>query len=76
MVVGEVKAGKSSFVNALLEENICQTAAEPCTDKIQQIIYAKSEFQTEINSHLVKIGLPVEILKTLSIVDTPGTNTI
>ena len=76
VVVGEVKAGKSSFVNALLEENICQTAAEPCTDKIQQIIYAESEFQTEITPHLVKIGLPVEILKTLSIVDTPGTNTI
>ena len=76
VVVGEVKAGKSSFVNALLEENICQTAAEPCTDKIQQITYAESEFQTEITPHLVKIGLPVEILKTLSIVDTPGTNTI
>ena len=76
VVVGEVKAGKSSFVNALLEENICQTAAEPCTDKIQQITYAELEFQTEITPHLVKIGLPVEILQTLSIVDTPGTNTI
>ncbi len=76
VVVGEVKAGKSSFVNALLQENICQTAAEPCTDKIQQIIYAEAEFQTEITPHLLKIGLPVEILKNLSIVDTPGTNTI
>ncbi|MDJ0688270.1 MAG: hypothetical protein QNJ41_07160 [Xenococcaceae cyanobacterium MO_188.B32] len=28
VVVGEVKAGKSSFVNALLEENICQTAID------------------------------------------------
>ena len=76
VVVGEVKAGKSSFVNALLQENICQTAAEPCTDKIQQIIYAEAEFQTEITPHLLKIGLPVDILKNLSIVDTPGTNTI
>ena len=76
VVVGEVKAGKSSFVNALLAENICKTAAEPCTDKIQQIVYAESEFQTNITPHLLKIGLPVEILKTLSIVDTPGTNTI
>ena len=76
VVVGEVKAGKSSFVNALLAENICQTAAEPCTDKIQQIIYAESEFTTAVTPHLWKIGLPVEILKNLSIVDTPGTNTI
>ncbi|MGK7948148.1 MAG: dynamin family protein [Xenococcaceae cyanobacterium] len=76
VVVGEVKAGKSSFINALLEENICQTAADPCTDRIQQIIYAESAFMSIISPHLVKIGLPVEILKNLSIVDTPGTNTI
>ena len=76
VVVGEVKAGKSSFVNALLQADICKTAADPCTDIIQQIVYSDQVFEQSINSYLRKIGLPNEILKTLSVVDTPGTNTI
>ncbi|WP_019504264.1 dynamin family protein [Pleurocapsa sp. PCC 7319] len=76
VVVGEVKAGKSSFVNALLQADICKTAADPCTDVIQQIVYGEEKFEQPINQYLRKIGLPNEILKTLSIVDTPGTNTI
>ncbi|MEM9510918.1 MAG: dynamin family protein, partial [Cyanobacteria bacterium P01_E01_bin.35] len=76
VVVGEVKAGKSSFVNALLQSNICKTAADPCTDVIQQIVYAEEQSEQSISQYLRKIGLPNEILKNLSVVDTPGTNTI
>lgn len=76
VVVGEVKAGKSSFVNALLQTDICKTAADPCTDVIQQIVYSKEQFEQPVSQYLRKIGLPNEILKTLSVVDTPGTNTI
>ena len=76
VVVGEVKAGKSSFINALLQENICQTAAEPCTDIIQQIVYGDTASTEEITPYLKKIALPIPILENLSIVDTPGTNTI
>ncbi|MEN9521252.1 MAG: hypothetical protein RLZZ381_3840 [Cyanobacteriota bacterium] len=76
VVVGEVKAGKSSFVNALLQADICKTAADPCTDVIQQLIYSQEQFEQPVNQYLRKIGLPNEILKTLSVVDTPGTNTI
>jgi ribosome biogenesis GTPase A len=73
VVVGEVKAGKSSFVNALLQADICKTAVDPCTDVIQQIIYSQERFEQPVNQYLRKIGLPNEILKTLSVVDTPGT---
>jgi len=76
VVVGEVKAGKSSFVNALLQTDICKTAADPCTDVIQQLVYSQEQFEQPVNQYLRKIGLPNEILKTLSVVDTPGTNTI
>ena len=76
VVVGEVKAGKSSFVNALLQADICKTAADPCTDVIQQIVYSEEKFEQPVGQYLRKIGLPNDILKTLSIVDTPGTNTI
>lgn len=76
VVVGEVKAGKSSFVNALLEAEVCATDIEPCTDSIQQIVYASDRFVQQVEPNLRKIGLPIDILKEISIVDTPGTNTI
>lgn len=76
VVVGEVKAGKSSFVNALLQADICKTAADPCTDVIQQIVYNESRSEQPVGQYLRKIGLPNQTLKTLSVVDTPGTNTI
>ena len=76
VVVGEVKAGKSSFINALLEAEVCATDIEPCTDSIQQIVYANERFVQQIEPNLRKVGLPIERLKDISIVDTPGTNTI
>lgn len=76
VVVGEVKAGKSSFINALLGAEVCGTDIEPCTDAIQQIVYAEQEFTQPIEPNLRKMGLPFDILKEISIVDTPGTNTM
>lgn len=78
VIVGEVKAGKSSFINALLAtgKEVTAVAPDPCTDTIQQIQYGPEEKEVVINPFLKKILLPVEILKEISIVDTPGTNTI
>ena len=76
VVVGEVKAGKSSFINALLQAEVCETDIEPRTDSIQQIVYAEARFVQQIEPNWKKIGLPIAILKDISIVDTPGTNTI
>ncbi len=78
VIVGEVKAGKSSFVNALLSsgKEVCKVAPQPMTDTIQQIMYGEEEHTVEVTPFLKKIYQPVEILKEISIVDTPGTNTI
>ena len=78
VIVGEVKVGKSSFVNALLEtdKEVTKVAPDPCTDTIQQILYGETEQTVVINPYLKKIFYPVEILKEIAIVDTPGTNTI
>jgi len=40
VIVGEVKAGKSSFINALLStgKEIAKVAPQPMTDTIQQIV--------------------------------------
>lgn len=76
VVVGEVKAGKSSFVNALLDADVCATDIAPCTDSIQQIVYADQEAVQQTEPHLRKIGRPIDILRDISIVDTPGTNSL
>lgn len=78
VIVGEVKAGKSSFINALLDagKEICKVAPSPMTDTIQQIVYGAEESFTDISPFLKRITQPVEILKEIAIVDTPGTNTI
>lgn len=78
VIVGEVKAGKSSFINALLDtgREIAKVAPQPMTDTIQQILYGEQEEFITINPFLKKVMLPIEILKEIAIVDTPGTNTI
>ena len=56
VIVGEVKAGKSSFINALLAtgKEIVKVAPEPCTDSIQQVIYGDEPEVIEINPGLKK----------------------
>lgn len=78
VIVGEVKAGKSSFINALLDtgEEIAKAAPQPMTDVIQQILYGNERQEVVINQYLKKLLIPVDILKEIAIVDTPGTNTI
>ncbi|MDA7501691.1 dynamin family protein [Chitinophagales bacterium] len=78
VIAGEVKAGKSSFVNALLQTGteVCKVAPDPCTDVIQQILYREEAGEEIVNPYLKKIYLNAKILESISIVDTPGTNTI
>lgn len=77
VIVGEVKSGKSSFINALLgDPDLCAVAPSPMTDTIQQIIYGE-EYKTEnVSPFLKRVYKPDEILRDIAIVDTPGTNTI
>ncbi len=78
VIVGEVKAGKSSFINALLntKREICKVAPMPMTDTIQQILYGEPERIETINPYLKKIYITEDVLSEIAIVDTPGTNTI
>jgi len=78
VIVGEVKSGKSSFINALLEaeQEVTAVAPHPMTDTIQQIVFGEEEETIVINPFLKKIHVPVPILQEIAIVDTPGTNTI
>lgn len=76
VVVGEVKSGKSSFINALLGKEVTAVAPDPCTDAILKIVYSPEPYEKNLREKVKEIGLPHEILKEISIVDTPGTNSI
>ncbi|MEL7359472.1 MAG: dynamin family protein [Cyanobacteria bacterium J06648_10] len=77
VVIGEVKAGKSSFINALLGSGeICEVGADPRTNMVAKIVYANGDgYSRETKpGELREIGRPVPILEQIAIVDTPGTN--
>src|SRR5882757_8441505 len=76
VIVGEVKSGKSSFINALLGAEVCAVAPDPCTDRVNQIGYATEPFERDTGGIVRKIGVKADILKTIAIVDTPGTGAI
>src|SRR5256714_2657851 len=76
VVVGEVKAGKSSFINALLREDICEVAPGPCTVRIQELVYGPERRVEALGDSWQRIALPKEVLREISMVDTPGTNSI
>jgi ribosome biogenesis GTPase A len=76
VIVGEVKSGKSSFVNALLGEDICEVAPDPCTAGIQELVYGEVRAKKNLGDNWERLSLPEEVLLEISIVDTPGTNSI
>ncbi len=76
VVVGEVKSGKSSFINALFRESICEVAADPCTANIQELVYGTEYRTIVLGNHWERVLLPKDVLRDITIVDTPGTNSI
>jgi GTPase SAR1 family protein len=76
VIVGEVKAGKSSFINALVREDVCEVAPGPCTVRIQELVYGAERKVDSLGDAWQRIYLPEEVLREITIVDTPGTNSI
>lgn len=76
VIVGEVKAGKSSFINALLREDVCEVAPGPCTSRIQELLYGAERNVETLGESWQRVSLPKEVLREITIVDTPGTNSI
>ncbi len=76
VIVGEVKAGKSSFLNALVGEEVCPVAPEPCTVRIQELVYGVERAVASLGNSWERLYLPKEVLREVSLVDTPGTNSV
>jgi small GTP-binding protein len=76
VVVGEVKAGKSSMLNALFGRDFCKVDVLPATDRIYVFKYSENEHDVQVSEHVTTRYRRIDFLKDFNIVDTPGTNTI
>jgi hypothetical protein len=74
VVVGEVKAGKSAFINSLLSADLCPEGPLPLTDKVHVLGYGSEEQEIQDEGHILRRAVPVEGLQRMNVVDTPGTN--
>jgi predicted GTPase len=83
VVVGEFNSGKSTLINSLLGGNFLKTGFLPTTSKVC-VLRSSSNVESrtwKVTSNVLlkdfeEIDLPVEWLKHIAIVDTPGTNAV
>jgi len=76
VVVGEVKAGKSSLLNALFGQEFAKVDVLPATDRVYIFRHGTEEKSVEISPQLTERYLPISFLRDFNVVDTPGTNTM
>lgn len=76
VVVGEVKAGKSSLLNALFGQEFAKVDVRPATDRVYIFRYAPEEKSVNVSARLTERYLPIPFLRDFNVVDTPGTNTM
>lgn len=75
VVVGEFNAGKSAFINALLGSTLLPEGVTPTTTQIQMLRYGEEARQLWEGEYAV-FTFPVEWLRDINLVDTPGTNAV
>ena len=77
VVAGEFNAGKSAFVNALVGEKILAEGVTPTTAGIHVLGWGETvDANSPPEAPYTRVTAPVELLRRVNIVDTPGTNAI
>jgi len=76
VVAGEFNAGKSAFINALLGSRVLEEGVTPTTTRVHIVKYGPAVERIPLEAALDVITAPVELLRDINIVDTPGTNAI
>src|SRR5688572_8242451 len=76
VVVGEFNSGKSAFINALVGQPLMQEGVTPTTAVISILEHGDTPEQIVRHVNQVVIKAPVDLLREIRIVDTPGTNAI
>ncbi|MBP1634999.1 MAG: iniA [Acidobacteria bacterium] len=76
VVVGEFNAGKSAFINALLGSAVLEEGVTPTTTEVEILRFGETRERVAVEQHLFALTAPVEMLRDIQVVDTPGTNAI
>jgi len=76
VVVGEYNSGKSTFINALLGDDVFEVGDLPTTRSISILRFGETAAPEPIGEHIRVFRYPLDFLSELEIVDTPGTNSI
>lgn len=76
VVVGEFNSGKTAFLNALLGDRLLLEGVTPTTTDIHVLRHGDTlRFEPAVGDYFT-IHVPVEWLREVSLVDTPGTNAV
>lgn len=76
VVVGEFNAGKSALINALLGARVLQEGAIPTTTRVTFVKHGDEVRESVSANDLAQLTYPLDLLREINIVDTPGTNTV
>jgi small GTP-binding protein len=76
VVVGEFNSGKSAFINALLGQPVLEEGVTPTTTRIHLLKHGPTTERAVAEASVDVITAPVDLLREINIVDTPGTNAI
>ena len=76
VVAGEFNSGKSAFINALIGQRLLEEGVTPTTAQVNVLQYGEAPARLEQSAHLHVISAPVELLRDMHLVDTPGTNAV
>jgi small GTP-binding protein len=76
VIAGEFNAGKSAFINALLGQPLLQEGVTPTTSQIHLLKHGPESAKSPGPKGVWIQTAPVDLLRNINIVDTPGTNAI
>jgi small GTP-binding protein len=76
VIVGEFNAGKSALVNTLLGAKVLQEGAIPTTTRVTLVKYGEVVRENVSPDDLAVVTYPLDLLREINIVDTPGTNAV
>jgi len=76
VVVGEFNSGKSAFINALLGQRLLEEGVTPTTTRIGLLEHGESVTREAVGEGLDVVRAPLDLLREIHIVDTPGTNAV
>jgi small GTP-binding protein len=76
VVVGEFNSGKSTVINALIGQKVLEEGATPTTRRVQVLVHGPELGHVSSEGDVDTVAAPVDVLREIHIVDTPGTNAI